>query len=121
MIQLEEENDEESGAFSVSHTINDHSIAFRLSYGNVRFNLTGDLNQESMALMREHIELTDLESEILKAPHHGSADFDFETLKAMKPVVSLSSSGDEIADKEHIHPHSTLVSALEKSIAAIRK
>lgn len=114
LIHLEEENDAENDDFSASHTINGHSIAFRLTYGNVRFNLTGDLNQESMALMRKHIQLTDLESEILKAPHHGSADFDFETLRAMKPVVSLISSGDESADKEHIHPRATLVSALGK-------
>ncbi len=32
----------------------------------------------------------------------------------MRPVVSLISSGDESADKEHIHPRATLVSALGK-------
>ena len=101
-------------AFSDSHTINGHSIAFRLTYGNVRFNFTGDLNQESMARMRQQIPLDQLEAEILKAPHHGSAEFDFEALKAMKPVVSLISSGDESADKEYIHPRATLVSALGK-------
>lgn len=56
--------------------------------------------------------MTELEAEIVKAPHHGSADFDFEALKAMKPVVSLISSGDESPDKEHIHLRATLVSAL---------
>ena len=114
LIHLEEEDDSESDSFSTSHTINGHSIALRLTYGNVRFNLTGDLNQESMALMRQHIPLADLESEIVKAPHHGAADFDFETLRAMKPVVSLISSGDESTDKEYIHPRATLVSALGK-------
>jgi len=99
---------------SVSHTINGHSVALRLIYGNVRFSLTGDLNQESMALLRERIDLAELEAEIVKAPHHGSADFDFKALKAMRPVVSLISSGDESADKEHIHPRATLVSALGK-------
>lgn len=114
LIHLEEESNGQSDDFSASHTINGHSIALRLTYGNVRFNLTGDLNQESMAMLRKNIELEDLESEIIKAPHHGSADFDFETLAAMKPVVSLISSGDESADKEHIHPRATLVSALGK-------
>jgi hypothetical protein len=98
--------------FSDSHTINGHSIAFRLTCGNVRFNFTGDLNQESMALMRQRIPLGQLAAEIVKAPHHGSAEFDFEALKAMKPVVSLISSGDESASTEHIHPRATLVSAL---------
>jgi hypothetical protein len=103
-----------SNKFSVSHTINGHSVALRLTYGNVRFNLTGDLNQESMALLRENLELGELEAEIVKAPHHGSADFDLAALRAMQPVVSLISSGDESPDKEHIHPRATLVSALGK-------
>jgi hypothetical protein len=114
LIHLEEGTDPASNKFSDSHTINGHSIAFRLSYRNVRFNFTGDLNQESMALMREKLDLSELEAEILKAPHHGSAEFDFKALKAMRPVVSLISSGDESADKEHIHPRATLVSALGK-------
>jgi hypothetical protein len=112
LLHLEEGTDPGSNDFSASHTINGHSIAFRLIYGNVRFNFTGDLNQESMARMRQRIPLEALEAEILKAPHHGSADFDFQALRAMKPVVSLISSGDESADKEYIHPRATLVSAL---------
>lgn len=114
LIHLEEGTPPGSSGLSVSHTINGHSIALRLTYGNVRFNLTGDLNQESMALMRQNLDLGDLEAEIVKAPHHGSADFDFKALKAMKPVVSLISSGDESSDKEHIHPRATLVSTLGK-------
>lgn len=108
-------DDAGSGGFSDSHTINGHSVALRLTYGNVRFNLTGDLNQESMAILRQRLPLTELEAEIVKAPHHGSAEFDFAALKAMRPVVSLISSGDETASKEHIHPRATFVSALGKA------
>jgi hypothetical protein len=115
LIHLDQGTTPNGGKFSVSHTINGHSVALRLTYGNVRFNLTGDLNQESMRLMRERIGLENLEAEIVKAPHHGSADFDFEALKAMRPVVSVISSGDESAQKEHIHPRATLVSALGKA------
>ena len=114
LLHLAEDSEPGSETFSASHTINGHSIALRLAYGNVRFNLTGDLNQESMKLMRDRIPLSDLEAEIVKAPHHGSADFDFDALEAMRPVVSLISSGDESAGKEHIHPRATLVSALGK-------
>ena len=103
-----------SSSPSVSHTINGHSIAFRLTYGHVRFNFTGDLNHESMALLRDRIPVEDFEAEIVKAPHHGSADFDFKALKAMRPVVSIISSGDESAAKEFIHPRATLVAALGK-------
>ena len=114
VLHMEDGTDATSQSFSSSHTINGHSIAFRLTYGNVRFNLTGDLNHESMAMMRKRIKLSKLEAEILKAPHHGSAEFDFKALKAMKPVVSLISSGDEGPLKEYIHPRATLVSALGK-------
>jgi len=106
-----------TGSISASHTINGHSIVLRLIYGNVRFYLTGDLNQQAMDALQKAIEKKPgygLQSEIIKAPHHGSADFDFEALKAMEPVVSLISSGDESSRKEHIHPRATLVSALGK-------
>lgn len=114
VLHLEEGSPAGSGPVSASHTINGHSIAFRLTYGNVRFNFTGDLNQEAMALMRQRIPLEALEAEVVKAPHHGAADFDFAALKAMRPVVSLISAGDESADKEYIHPRATLMAALGK-------
>lgn len=103
------------GSWSASHTINGHSIAFRLRYKNVRFMLTGDLNQEAGARLREAIPGVSLRSEILKAPHHGSADFDMEFLKEVGPVVSLISSGDESEAKEYIHPRATLMSGLGKA------
>ena len=102
------------GSISASHTINGHSVALRITYGNVRFNLTGDLNRPAMRLMRQKLPLSELEAEIVKAPHHGSADFDFEALKAMRPVVGIISSGDESEAKEYIHPRATLMAALGK-------
>lgn len=102
------------GSPSAGHTINGHSVALRLTFGNVRFNLTGDLNREAMALMRRNLSVDQLEAEIVKAPHHGSHDFDFEALKAMSPVVTIISSGDENVMKEYIHPRATLMAALGK-------
>ena len=99
---------------SASHTINGHSIAFRLTFGNVRFGFTGDLNQESMDRMLDHLTPAQLEVEIVKAPHHGSSDFDFRALEAMRPVVAIVSSGDENAMKEYVHPRATLMAALGK-------
>lgn len=103
------------GSWSDSHTINGHSITFRLRYGNVRFMFTGDMNQESMARMRAALPGAALRSEILKTPHHGAADFDMEFLKEVGAVVSMVSSGDESAAKEHIHPRATLMAALGKA------
>jgi beta-lactamase superfamily II metal-dependent hydrolase len=104
----------DEGSISASHTINGHSIALRISFGNVRLNLTGDLNRPAMRIMRQNLTDNELEAEIVKAPHHGSADFDFEALKAMSPVVAIISSGDEKVSKEHIHPRATLMSAMGK-------
>ncbi len=100
------------GSASASHTINGHSISLRLTYGNVRFLFTGDLNQEAMARVKTALPDFDLKAEIFKTPHHGSADFDFNFVKETSPVVSIISSGDESRAKEYIHPRATLVSAL---------
>lgn len=103
---------EESKSLSPGHTINGHSVAFRLTFGNVRFLFTGDLNKEAMAVLESNFSQRDLEAEILKTPHHGSADFDLKFLKKVRPIVSLISSGDENARKEYIHPRATLMNAL---------
>jgi len=104
----------EAGSVSASHTINGHSIALRIRFGEVRLSLTGDLNRPAMKLMLDNVPAADLEAEIVKAPHHGSADFDFEALKAMNPIAAIISSGDESPSKEHIHPRATLMAALGK-------
>lgn len=103
---------EEGGSLSAGHTINGHSIAFRLTFGNVRFLFTGDLNKDAMAVLEANFSQRDLEAEILKTPHHGSADFDLAFLRKVRPIVSLISSGDESARKEYIHPRATLMNAL---------
>lgn len=113
-LHLEEIDHDAGGSPSVSHTINGHSVALRVTYGNVRFCLNGDLNKDSMDLMLDHLDPEDLEAEIVKAPHHGSHEFDFAALAATKPVVAIISSGDEKAFKEHIHPRATLMAALGK-------
>ncbi|MBL8650400.1 MAG: hypothetical protein JNL35_08365 [Sphingopyxis sp.] len=100
------------GSVSASHTINGHSISFRMRYGNVRFLLTGDLNHESMAMLRQAMPQASLTAEILKVPHHGAADFEMAYLREASSVVSLISSGDESEAKEYIHPRATLMAAL---------
>lgn len=112
------------GGLSASHTINGHSIVLRLTYGHVRFLLGADLNEESedRLLTNATKEGFSLAAEILKVPHHGSADFSPRMLEAVKPVVSVVSSGDENVAKEYIHPRAGLVGALGKySRAAVEK
>ncbi len=99
---------------SASHTINGHSIVFRLSYGGFSYLFAGDLNDEaSRFLAREHNRgALNLRSEVFKVPHHGSADFSGGFFQAVSPVVNVVSSGDESARKEYIHPRATLMGAL---------
>jgi beta-lactamase superfamily II metal-dependent hydrolase len=98
------------------HTINGHSIVLKITYGECRFLFTGDLNEESESfLTTEHQkQRLDLEAEVFKVPHHGSADFSVDFIKAVSPVVSVISCGDESEQKEFIHPRATLVGALSK-------
>ena len=104
-----------STTWSASHTINGHSISFRLRYGDVRIMFTGDMNQEAMHRLKEAKPDAALRAEILKTPHHGSADFNMGFLDEVRPVVSLISSGDESEAKEYIHPRATLMAALGKA------
>lgn len=110
------EGDLDSKGFSASHTINGHSIVFKLNYGGFSYLFSGDLNDEaSRFLAREHNKGTiNLRSEVFKVPHHGSADFSGAFVQAVSPVVSVVSSGDESARKEYIHPRATLMGALGK-------
>ncbi|MGQ0815935.1 MAG: ComEC/Rec2 family competence protein [Gemmatimonadota bacterium] len=105
-----------SSSLPASHTINGHSIVLRLTYGNVRMLFGADLNDESeqALLKRARADGISLTSEVLKVPHHGSADFSASILDAIRPVVSVISSGDESGAKEYIHPRAGLVGALGK-------
>lgn len=108
--------EEDFKGHSASHTINGHSVVFRLVYGGFSYLFTGDLNDEaSRFLTREHnAGRLNLKSEVFKVPHHGSADFSGAMFQAVSPVVSIVSSGDESAQKEYVHPRATLMGALGK-------
>lgn len=103
-------------ALSISHTINGHSIVLILTYGNVRFLFGADLNEESEERLLERTRGAGLSltAEVLKVPHHGSAEFSPRMLEAVQPVVSVVSSGDERVMKEYIHPRASLMGALGK-------
>jgi beta-lactamase superfamily II metal-dependent hydrolase len=108
--------DLKSRGLSASHTINGHSIVFRLTYGGFSYLFSGDLNDEAgRFLTREHNKgALNLMAEVFKVPHHGSADFSGAFIQAVAPIVSVVSSGDESARKEYIHPRATLMGALGK-------
>jgi hypothetical protein len=99
-----------SRGLSASHTINGHSIVFRLTYGRMSYLFSGDLNDEAgRFLTREHNSgKINLKAEVFKVPHHG---FFRSVYSGGRSVVS---SGDENARKEYIYPRATLVGALGK-------
>ncbi len=99
--------------YSASHTINGHSIVFRLRYGGFSYLFCGDLNDEAgRTLARQHDKgEIDLRAELFKVPHHGSADFSGGFFKRVEPIVNIVSSGDDPMN-EYIHPRATLMGAL---------
>jgi hypothetical protein len=101
---------------SASHTINGHSIVFRLQYGGFSYLFSGDLNDEASRTLAQKHDDGDINllSEVFKVPHHGSADFSGAFLQRVSPTISVVSSGDESAKKEYIHPRATLMGALGK-------
>ena len=103
-----------SKGVSASHTINGHSVILHITFGGVRFVFAGDLNEEAEeSLVAEAAAgRIELEAEVLKVPHHGSADYFAGFFAAVAPVVSVVSSGDENEQKEYIHPRATLMGAL---------
>lgn len=107
----------DSKSISASHTVNGHSVVLRVRYGNVRFLFAADLNEESEELLLSACREAgrDLGAEVLKVPHHGSADFSSALLSAAAPIVSVVSSGDESTRTEYIHPRANLLAALGRA------
>ncbi|GGY00679.1 MBL fold metallo-hydrolase [Massilia dura] len=114
----------------VGKTKNGHSVALHLNYRNVRVFLGGDLNIESSRhLLEAHTGLGGypadaaqeqalveaarpwFESDIAKACHHGSADTLLPLIRAINPVATVISSGD---DEPYAHPRADALGALAK-------
>ena len=84
---------------TVSASPNDLSMVVRITEHGVRTLFTGDLSAE--AERRILASGTDLAADVLKVPHHGSADADPDFLAASGARVALISVG---ADNTYGHP-----------------
>jgi len=93
-------------ARSPSLTRNGHSVVLRVDYGDVRILLTGDLNFRAQALLLANVPAAEFQSQVVKACHHGSEDVSWTFLKAMSPLVTMISSGDNEA---YVHPRAKVL------------
>ena len=94
---------------SASKTVNGHSVVLRVDIGAVRVLLPGDLNENGAHyLMQETVFTTSIGAHVLKAPHHGSHDFHRPFLEAVRPQVTVVSSGET---PDYGHPRANFLAA----------
>ena len=91
---------------------NNNSLVLKLTWGDVSFLLTGDVEAAGEAALLD--ERVDLRATVLKVAHHGSAYSTSQALlDAVRPVVSVISVG---ADNDFGHPASSTLERLDDTI-----
>lgn len=94
---------------SEGSTVNGNSVSVLIKYSKARILLCGDLNRSAEELLLSRSKKNALKANVFKANHHGSEDFTPSFLKAIKPCVSVVSSGDQ---KDYGHPRANLLGSL---------
>jgi beta-lactamase superfamily II metal-dependent hydrolase len=108
---------DEGEALSAARTINGHSVVLMVTHGNVRTLLTGDIHAAAeRVLVAEHSAAAiSLRADVLKVPHHGSDDISRDFIRAVEPLVSVISAGDEDRRRDYLHPRANLLGLLGRA------
>ena len=110
-IELQVLNPTQDGPFGDS---NNDSVALRLSYGEVSFLLTADIENEAEERLADSGAA--LESTVLKAAHHGSNTSTTQRfLDAVGPSIAVVSAG---LDNTYGHPAPAVMERLEAAVGA---
>ena len=100
------------------HTINGHSVVLRLTCGDARFLFSGDVNVAgSRNLLADPALAGRLDAHVLKAPHHGSSEFAPAFLEAVRPQITVISSGD---DRDYGHPRADFLGAIGRAMRSAK-
>jgi competence protein ComEC len=96
---------------TISEHDNEESISLKLTYGDVRFILTGDATTEDeLKMLQSGI---DMKADILKLGHHGSSTSTHPTfLREVNPDVAIYSAG---LNNTYGHPHEEVVNLVQNS------
>ena len=89
---------------------NDASIVLLVEVAGLRILLTGDVEPPAQADMARAV--GDLDVDVLKVPHHGSAHQDLDWLESLDAEVALISVGE---GNDYGHPNADLIRQLERS------
>ena len=95
------------------YTINGNSVTFRLKYGDFAMLFPGDQNDASEDAMINHLRninrMDSLQSDVLKAPHHGSKHNLKTFIDAVQPVLTVASMGRQGIFTNWKHPSTEVI------------
>ena len=96
------------GPLTEHEDVNDDSLVMKVTHGNHRFLLTGDMEAAAeQELLAQHL---DLEADVLKVGHHGSySSTGYLFLRAVNPRYAVISCGK---NNDYGHPHQETLSRL---------
>lgn len=96
---------------TISEHDNEESLSLKLTYGDVKFILTGDAaTDDELKMLQSGI---DVKADILKLGHHGSSTSTHPTfLREVNPAVAIYSAG---LNNTYGHPHEEVVNLVQSS------